>query len=163
MWGPGQETWEKRDSGPPSPAGPASGQHPYLEKMPPGTLTPILSHSASVYFPEQSSALTLPNNFIVQARRQLRRPGLRRMSCWVGRATLTPHLKLRELDERRGSGVDHMTREGIIGDHSPRPCPLLRMSTQTPWGPRPLGDRRWRLSPTQDPQVYISVGGQGAR
>ena len=31
-----------------------------------------------------------------------------------------------------------------MGDHCPRSDALLR-STQEPWGPRPLGDRRWRL------------------
>lgn len=44
------------------PGQPCPGSATCLEKMPPGTLTPILSHSASIYFPTQGSTLTLPSN-----------------------------------------------------------------------------------------------------
>lgn len=73
----------------------------------------------------------------------------------LGRVTLIPCLKLRELGERKGSCLDQMAR-GCHGDHYPSPLP--RRSAQAPWGPRPLRDRRWRLSPTQSPQVCVLSG-----
>lgn len=49
----------------------ASGPQPQLEKLPPETLTPILSHSASIYSPKQAPTLTLPSNFRSQVCGQL--------------------------------------------------------------------------------------------
>lgn len=52
---------------------------------------------------------------------------------WV-MSTSRPGPKLWELGEGRGSHLDQVTREGVIGDHCPRLSPLPRRSTQVPLG-----------------------------
>lgn len=140
----------------------ASGPQPLLEKLPPDTLTPILSYSASICSPPSRrppwpSPVTSALGTGGSLRTGIQMGYMSGLHGWVT-PTSHPSPKLWELGEGSGSHLDQVTRGRHWG-------PVLQaQSSPKEVHPGATGGQKTRLSPSGQAHRSVSlVGEQGAR